>query len=254
MTQRNTASVHIEFIFVDTQSFRTCNALRSESLVDFEKIDVFNGKPRLFQRFLRRTDWSDTHNFRTDTGSRNGFNTRQNRNTQFFRLFFRHQNHTGSRVVHTGSISRSHSAVFLECRLQFCQFFKTCVSARIFIRVYNSLTFPALYSNRNNFIFKFAGIDGSHCSLLRTKSVSIHFFSGHIVFIRNIFSSDTHSRSYAQVGQGIPHRISHFHMSVLLTKTGVEHHMRRSAHTVRTACHNAVCFSCFNLIIPHLYR
>ena len=195
MAERNRAAMRIDeiCIFLDAELAQHRNALRSESFVEFDQIDITDLETETFQQLAHRRHRADAHNTRSNTGRRMAEQLRTRRQAVLLHGFFRCKDDRRRTVIDARRIACGHRAVRAHDRLQLGEAFEGGFGARVFVLIHGDRTSLAAGNrNRRNFFREVTGCNRLARALLRTDREGVLIGTRDLIVGRDVFAGLRH--------------------------------------------------------------
>ena len=247
MAERDRAAIDVDLGCIPAKLDAHAERLRGERLVGFDQIHVVDRISGLFKNLAGRESGTDTHDGRIDAGGSARDKLRHRFHAQLLRFLCAHNDDRGGAVVDAGSVCGGHSTVLLKGGFELGQALGDNAGARELVRVEHNCVLFNLDRNRNDFIFKLAGLLSGFALLLAAGGKLVLHLAGDAVFLGNVFSSDAHVIVVERVGQRVVnHRVNKCAVAHTVAVTALRKRIRCAGHILHTTRDDDVGFTAGN--------
>src|SRR4030095_8522295 len=188
MTERNRTSIDIRRCAIQSEFFLDREVLRSERLVNFNKIYVVECNTSFFQCGPSRGHRTDSHNFRFNTSIRPTDYAPHGSQILRFHEFLISDDQGCRAINDAGSVTPSYKSIPGECRPQFRQTLKRGFRSRVAVASKSHDACALFHLARDNLLREITGVEGALGFLLRTQRILVLVFARHFKLSRQVLS------------------------------------------------------------------
>ena len=178
MTEGNSATFRVELLLGDSKLLDAVCCLGSECLINFEDIDIINGKSASLEGSWDSKSRSDSHNLGRNTGSGKAYNAADNSASEASCDISASKKYAGGAISDLRRVTSGGTASLLESCLKFTKSLNSCGWSYTIIFVYSDLCFFSILVFYNciiwsNLSLKKTSLNGSGSFSVALESKSI---------------------------------------------------------------------------------
>src|SRR4030042_7016707 len=210
MAERDSPTIKVGFIRIETQFPDTEPRLRREGFVELDHTDICHLEAALCKCLGDRIRRTYSHDVRIDSHIGIRYDSCHRLQTQFFDSRARHKHQCRGGVIDSRGVARGHGPVFSKCRPQGSEALCRGIRRRMLVGIENFDAFARLYLYRNDLLLELSLLDSRHRLLLAEQRVGVLILTRAAKALGDVLRRHSHDQAIVGICEDIGKAVLEF--------------------------------------------